>query len=659
MAKPRARIAALQIALVAGTVIVLGRAAQLQIVRGGQYARQAVSQRTEKQTVEPRRGSIKARDGTEIASVLEYFHVGILPQSIRDTNAVMRLVREDLRIKTDTLRKRFRENRYFYAHGPFTGSQVERLRRLRGVDLTAVYRRTYPGQGMARPLLGSLFPDSAVGASGLERFLDPLLRGVPGEAVLIRDGVGKLYESPGRVTRHAVAGNEIVLTIDSELQSIAEAALDEAFHDLNPDRGDILFLDPRTGEILAAASRDYDDKGRERRSPSFFLNAFEPGSTAKPFTAAALLADGKVQSDDVVTGENGKWVFPISAHRNRTIPDDHPIHGPITLGLAIQRSSNIGMGKFSTRLTPAEHYDALRKFGFGSETGVEFPAESPGRIARPQDWKPGQEGVSMAMGYGLLVTPIQLAQAYGALANGGVMLAPSVIKEVRGPDGRVIYRHRPTVVRRVIPELVAKTVLEYLARAAADSGTGSRAQVQGGVLGKTGTAKLVKNGRYVREYAASFAGIFPANHPQLVVTVRIENPRKGSFYGGFVAAPIVAKMLRRALATRHSAIDRTHLDNVITPARTAEAERTELEEDKGDAVLIPIGAEPAASNVVLAIPEIIGLPVRGAALALHRRGFQVRLDGTGYVLRSDPAPGDSLAAGQVVAIHAAPKKGPP
>jgi cell division protein FtsI (penicillin-binding protein 3) len=256
------------------------------------------------------------------------------------------------------------------------------------------------------------------------------------------------------------------------------------------------------------------------------------------------------------------------------------------------------------------------------------------------------------MGYAFQVTPLQLAAAYGAIANDGVLLMPAVVREVRRPNGEVLYRHRPTVVRRVISSEVAARLRGFLALSASDTGTGGRAQVKGGVLGKTGTARLVENRRYVDRRAASFAGIYPARDPQLVVTVRVEDP-KGAYYGGLVAAPMVGSMLRQALAARRTALDRVrladeHVEVARPPAPVAAAR------GGGDRsfVTVPLGPEPPRARVVAVVPDVVGRSVRSAAATLHRRGFRVALDGNGRLVTGmTAAQGDSLIAGTTITLR--------
>jgi cell division protein FtsI (penicillin-binding protein 3) len=655
MKVPGSRILVLQVAMGLAAVALAGRAVWLQAVKGEDLARRAQAQRTVRQELPAHRGTIYDRRGTPLAVSLERYRVGVNPERVRpgQRDSLLRIARADLGIRTARLAAALAgRERYFYAHGPFTAGQVERLRRFRGVELTPVFRREYPSGNLARPLIGGLEPDRARGASGLERFLDSLLAGVPGEAVLLRDAVGRTYESPSRLVRRPVAGHDVVLTIDRELQEIAEAALRDAFAQFRPRRGDVLFLDPRTGEILAAASREAGSGG-DAATASFFVTSFEPGSTAKLFAAAALLELGRVDPTDTVSGENGVWAMP---GRQRPIRDDHPLPGPITLARAVEVSSNIGMVKFADRLRPAEHYDALRAFGFGSPTGVEFGAEAPGVLPRPHRWRPGQHGASAAMGYAFQVTPVQLAAAYGAIANDGLLLAPTIIREIRRPDGTPLYRRRPIPVRQVVSPAVAAELRAFLALAASETGTGRRAQVRGGVLGKTGTAKLVRDRVYTANYAASFAGMFPARDPQLVVVVRVEDPEGGEYYGGLVAAPLTARMLRQALAARGTPIDRTRVADAVVAATAVREPVADPDGPEAQAVVAwPPASEAAAeASPAAEVPDVLGQDVRAAARALHRRGFRVRLEGRGLIAASDPAPGATLPLGRTVTLVARP-----
>jgi cell division protein FtsI (penicillin-binding protein 3) len=311
------------------------------------------------------------------------------------------------------------------------------------------------------------------------------------------------------------------------------------------------------------------------------------------------------------------------------------------------------MAKFSRRLSAEEQFDALRDFGFGSPTGVEFPSESRGRLNRPEKWHTGISGQSIAMGYEFGVTPVQLATAYGAIANDGVLLAPTLVKEIRGRDGRALYEHRPEPVRRAVTPAVAARLREFLRGAVGEGGTGERAQlVNYSLLGKTGTAERFENGRYVAgKYTASFAALFPADDPQLVVIVKIDDP-KGQYYGGLTAAPLTRSMLEQALSSRHVALDRSKLVRKDAADSSAPAPEAVPPVERRIVIAWP-GAVPADSETgSRLVPDVLGTSSRRAALALHRRGFHVSVRGLGTVTRTDPAPGDSAKFGETVTVWA-------
>lgn len=653
MAKPVARIRAVEVVFLVALVAVIVRAGHLQIVQGGHWARVAAEHRTRHETMPARRGTIFDRNGSPLAITQEYYHVGIAPNEVGDRGDVIRRASRSLGIPAARLTRDFRSGKpYLYYHGPFTAPEVEGVRALRGVHLEPEYNRFYPALDLARSIIGGLAPDGSSGASGLEVALDTLLVGRPGERVVLRDLQGRRYESPSRLIREPVAGNSVFLTIDHELQEIAESGLEDAVRSLRAEGGDVVFYDPRNGELLALASRQVGAGGAMTARPTMFTDPFEPGSTAKLFTAAALLHYGKVQESDAVFAEHGLWMMPVGGTGLRKIEDTHRSEGSLTLAQAISVSSNVAMAKFSERLLPEEQFTALRDFGFGSPTGVEFPSESRGRLQLPHRWKPAFTRASVAMGYEFQVTPVQLAAAYGAIANDGILLSPTLVREVQAPGGDVIYRRRPEPVRRSVSPEIARRLREYLGGAVGEGGTGERAQLANYTLiGKTGTAVRFENGRYVKgEYTASFAALFPAADPQLVVIVKIDNPT-GDYYGGQVAAPLTRLMLQQALASRQVAIDRNRLGIQSVPAQTRSVAEPSVSVPVV-AVAWPYQPDRSAGRALAEVPPTGGMPLRRAVAALHRRGFKVVLRGSGRVVRTSPAAGDSVRVGRAVAVWA-------
>jgi cell division protein FtsI (penicillin-binding protein 3) len=650
MTRPQARIAVIQFCFGLGVLAILGRAAQLQLFQGGDWARQAERQRTEEAVLPARRGALHDRNGVPLAVSHEYYHVGVAPNELAEPRRAALLLSRSLRVSLPALERDLRaRKRWIYFHGPFTATQVEPLRRLSGVHLTGNFQRFYPFRALARPIIGGLSHDRAAGAAGLELSLDSILTGQPGEAVLLKDRAGRRYASPARVVREPVAGNDVVLTLDAELQEIAERGLDDALKGMRAEGGDVVFLDPRNGELLALASRQAGTRAAIRAST--FTDPFEPGSTAKLFTAAALIVHGRVDSNDAVFAEGGQWRMPITrSGRFRVITDAHKTTGNLTLARTIQVSSNVGMAKFSSRLAPEEQFEMLRDFGFGTPTGAEFPSESRGRLARPDKWQPMYTRASVAMGYEFGVTPVQLAAAYGAIANDGLLLTPTLVREIRSPAGEVLYRHRPEPVRRVVAPEVAAQLREFMRGAVAEGGTGGEAQLANySLLGKTGTAVRFEGGRYVPgEYTASFAALFPADDPQLVVVVKIDNPR-GHYYGGLTAAPVTRTMLQQALASRRVAIDRSRLaprDSTLSRVQGVAAAPP-----GSPPVVLSIPYQPErTAREALPVPNVTGRPVREAALALHRRGFRVALRGLGRVSRTQPSGGEPATPGSAITV---------
>ena len=640
MAKPAVRLEFVERGVFVALALLVVRAAQVQLLEGRRWAEAAQAQRTERIVLQARRGTLSDRHGTPLALTQETYHVGVAPNELRDAARDGALIARQLgltaRGSQDALHKR-----YAYFAGPFSALEVRPLRSVRGVHLEAVVNRFYPAPELARATIGRV-GDDGYGASGMEKTLDSLLAGRSGSAVVLKDRAGREYESPARVIAQPVAGHDVVLTLDAELQEIAQRALDDALRRMDADGGDVVMLDPATCEVLAIASRQRDGTAR----PSAFIDTFEPGSVAKIFAAAALLALKRVRPGEHVSGENGVYHLP-----GRTITDDDP-QPTLTLADAIRVSSNIAIVKFAARLRPAEQYGMLRDFGFGALTGVEFPGEAVGRLRPPSEWT-RPSAASLAIGYELSVTPIQLTVAYAALANGGLLLQPTLIREVRSPEGPVLYRHEPEPVRRAVsPEIAA--ALRDLLRGVVERGTGAEAALTNfPVAAKTGTTRRVVNGHYAAgQYTASFAALFPADKPQLVLVVKIDNPHKGSHFAAQTAAPVTRSMLEQALAARTVALDRARLSTAARPAAAVP-----LEDDGGVVPYVvpwPYQPDSVGERRRQTVPDVTGLRLREAVRALHRRGFRVALKGWGTAEHTWPAAGDSAATGATVTLFAEP-----
>jgi cell division protein FtsI (penicillin-binding protein 3) len=393
----------------------------------------------------------------------------------------------------------------------------------------------------------------------------------------------------------------------------------------------------------------------QRSGVTGLTEPFEPGSTIKPLVAAALLQGGFVHPGDRVDGFGGTWtVF------GRTINDVHKAEGKLSLRDVIRTSSNIGIAQFAQRFTPRQQYEALRDFGFGTPTGLPFPTEASGTLRAPKAWSK-MSPASLAMGYEVAVTPLQLATAYAAIANGGELLEPALVREIRDADGSVLYRHSRRVVRRVMSDTVAATVRSMLGEAV-EKGTGLQADLTNfAVAGKTGTARLNAGGGYaLGKYYASFIGLFPANDPQYVILVKLDDPVKG--YGAVTAAPVTRAVLQAALAARDAALDRGALASTSlrrSPASAAASvptidstvTRADSVEASGPVVVAldaPVSGAPRSTGTV-AVPDVRGMALRTAVAALHSAGLRVQL-APGASLATIPAAGARVQRGAVVRL---------
>ncbi len=633
MAKPVVRLGAVRLAFALGVAAVLVRAAQVQLASGQHYAETAVAQRTETLVLPARRGAIYDRNGAVLAQTVEAYRVGVAPNELREPERDAEIIAAQLRIPRSTVRRQLRQ-RYAWFGGPFTSAQVQQLRSMRGVHLTSDLIRFHPNPGLARALLGQPAADGRR-ASGIERVADTLLTGTDGSGVVLRDRQGRRLESPSRLGEFPVPGHDVYLTIDAALQEIVEKALDDALYEFEAATGDVVVLNPNTGEVLAVASRTADG----RSTTSAFTSVFEPGSTAKVFAAAALLTEGLAQLTDSVWTENGSYVT-----QHRRIEDDHP-NGWLTLQGVIEQSSNIGIVKFASRILPESQYRMLRSFGLGTPTAVEYPSESSGRLSRPSTWS-GITGQSMAMGYEISVTPLQLAQAYAAIANGGVLLRPTLLSKISAPDGAIVYRHVPEPVRRVLTAEVAAQLRTALRGVVYRGGTGETAALRGyEVAGKTGTARRSGPQGYVSgSYTASFTSLFPADRPQLVTVVKLDDP-KGT-YARVTAVPLTRAVLEQVLAAETQALDRGKLAGAAAGA--------ELNGAVGQAEVRRVFPWPDSSSADRApdrpVPNVVGIPLRDAVRRMHEAGLLVQLSRIGTVTGTDPRPGTRVAPGTLVRL---------
>jgi cell division protein FtsI (penicillin-binding protein 3) len=664
------RVGLVHLALALFALALLGRAASVQLLQGSRWTASAQHQQSIETTIPAPRGDILDALGETMAQSRETVKLEVAPRDVRDRralrNALIRAgVPADWAVRaTDTARK------WVTLPGRYVALDVAPIIATRGVHATSTVERAYAFSRGTRRIVGRV-DQNGQAVDGVELALDSLLRGVPGAVTTMRDGRGRRFESPQSARRAPVQGNTVVLTINHELQQIAERALADAVSKMSAEGGDVVVVDPMDGEILAMASQRLDPRAT---AATALTEPYEPGSTLKPFIAATLLQKHRATESDVVNTHNGE--FEING---RVITDEHPA-ASFSLADVIRYSSNIGIVQFAMRLSPREEYEALRDFGFGTPTGVSYPVEASGTLREPSRWSK-QSAQSLAMGYEIAVTPLQLTAAYAAIANGGELLEPALVKEVRAPDGRVLYHHERRVVRRVLSPDVARRVRRLLLGVVEDGGTAKLADLQTFTLaGKTGTARRTVHGRYAAgQHIPTFVGLFPAEQPQFVILVKLDNP-KGAYYGGLTAARLtmgvfagglparIASLARGPLpAPRQDPPDTVRSAGLVDTAATAETLRTVAARETARALAAEragrytAGTTPFVATLRApraarapaapprAVPDVTGLSLRQAVHALHAAGFHVKLE-RGAVLATAPAAGSIAPAGAVVRL---------
>ena len=596
------------------------------------------------------------RDGLPLALSQERFIISVAPHELRDPAKAAVLLTSSLGVSSSKAGGLTSNGRpWNVIPGRYPPTVREALGEVRGIYLAREFQRYHPHGDLARGVLGAVLDNEGTG--GIEQAFEEILRGIPGREVVARNNTGQTLPGERYVFEPPKSGRDIVLTLDMDLQEIARQALEESILETEARGGDVLVTIPNTGEILALVSiRD-----GKTASLSAINTPYEPGSTFKPFTVSGLIENDLASLEDTVDVENGTWTVA-----GRTLHDVHS-EGRMSIADALRVSSNVGIAKAASRMSPRIQYETLRDFGFGTQTGIQIPGEVGGMLRKPERWS-SQSPASLAIGYEVSVTPLQMAMAYGALANGGRLMQPLLVMEIRESDGSLTEQFEPRMVRQVIPEQIARRIGEVLVDVVED-GTGTSAQLGTfQVAGKSGTTRLYspEGGYESGAYWSSFVGFFPAEDPQLVVFVKLERPQ-GAYYGGAVAAPVTRATMQAALAASGKHIDRTRLvqsgkvaASLATSSPSVAFVNQELDfpTERLDEPEMPVGMGLASGGTAsegISVPRLAGVPSRIAVRRLHALGLRVSGPLGGEILGTDPGPGMQMVRGDTVAVIVRPR----
>ncbi|MCL5266839.1 MAG: penicillin-binding transpeptidase domain-containing protein [Bacteroidetes bacterium] len=508
-------------------------------------------------------------------------------------------------------------------------------------------QRLYPYGSAAGQVLGFINVDGK-GASGVELEFDSLLAGKNGYEIMQVDGIGRKTPSIDYPKVNPTPGSNIQLTIDMNIQQIVEQELAAGVEKAKAESASAVFMNPYTGEILAMANypsfdpSNYDKLPYNDSRDRAITDVYEPGSTFKVVTASAALEEGIESPNDMIFADNGGY-----SYYGTVIRDFEPA-GWITFRRALELSSNVAFSKIGRKIGADKFYRYARDFGFGAPTGITLPGEVPGELQKPYEWSKVALPF-MSFGYGVMVTTLQMAQAYAAIANGGVLMRPYIVEKITDANGKVLFQNSPMEIRRVVTPGVDQT-LNGMFVDVVEHGTGREAQMKDVlVAGKTGTAQLLVDGKYSKKYYhASFVGYFPVPNPMIVGYIMVDSPLNG-YTGGIVSAPIFKR-----IATRIYGIMQRKAVNMSNAG-----ERLVYESRGGSLPSSTVGQEAESENQantvvdpsgLIRVPDVTYLDRRSAIAILRGVGLTTSVSGGDhYIVQAEkPSAGAMVQKGSTV-----------
>ncbi len=622
---------------------VLWRIANLQLVQVDWLQGLAREQYLKEISLEPMRGPILDRNGNPLALSIMTDSLFAVPREVVDAERTARELSKALGLPEAALKKKLSSQKHFvWIQRRLPPDEAERIRSLKlaGLHFTRESRRFYPARELGASVIG--FAGDGRGLEGLELLFDGTLRGTQVMAQGLRDARQQMLLAEGLGARESSGGGTVVTTLDLTLQEIAERELARAVLESRAAGGSVVLMDPMTGEILALANQPgfnpntFGKARPEQRRNRALVDCFEPGSTLKSIVVAEALQAGVVRPNESIDCRAGGLV--VSGH---VINDSHPQGAvPLSLREVLVRSSNVGMARIGLRLGRERLHDALLNWGFGQRSQTGFPGENACPLRPARSW-PEVEVATASFGQGVSVTAVQLAAGYAALANGGVLMQPLLVKEIRGARDQVLQRFEPEPLGRVVSEKHAETLRGMLEGVVEPGGTGTAAAVPGfRVAGKTGTAQKADPliGGYSKDKRiASFVGFVPSRRPRLVILVVVDEPATSPF-GGVVAAPVFARIAEAALPYLG-----VFPDSLVAGAPILETSRTPPARESLPLLDDEPEPEPTlAQGTGLVVPDVQGLSLREALRRLGQRGLEAVAQGYGRVKRQAPGAGTSI-----------------
>ena len=663
---PRLRWLVVWVLAVVWIAVVIGRLSYLQLFSYSEYLAKAQRQQQRIFEISPMRGPIYDRKGRELAVSLPMDSVFGDPAEITDIDMVARLLSRVLDTPADDISEKIREAKTpVRLARKLSPEIVQRITdmNLKGVFFQKENRRVYPQHELAASVLGYVDVDEK-GIGGIEYSLDKQIRGRPGKMMVMADGHRRWYD---RREAAADPGASIALTIDETIQYIAEKELAKAISDTHAKAGTVVVQDPNSGELLAVANWptfDPNDAGNyspESRIDRAVASAYEPGSTFKVLTMTGAVENGVATPNELIDCQMGQIMV------SGRLIHDWKKFGVLSVREVLEHSSDVGAIKIALRLGAPRFYDTIRAFGIGQPTGIELPGENRGLLRPLENWSASSIG-SLAMGQEVSVTPVQIVSAISAVANGGTLYRPHIVKEIDGGESGALRPQAPP--QQATDPRSAATVREMMEGVVLE-GTGKPARLDGyTAAGKSGTAQKIDpaTGRYsATQYNSSFVGFAPVNNPVVSILVVLDSP-VGPHHGGEVGGPVFKRIAEQVLAYR----DQPHDIPPPSDIQTARNQHTPTRPDsRGDAVTVTAKArfEAAAAKVkqpgpvpatavfgdpnaeAVVVPDLTGQSVRGVTEQCSRLGLMPSLIGSGVAVEQAPAGGTRVVLGSQITVR--------
>jgi len=619
------------------------------IIDSEEYRKQGFSQSQKNEKLMAVRGNIYDRHNKILTNNIIHYSIGAHPSKVKDkvkfANLIASSTNRDVQYYLDKLSSK---SDFIYLDRNLRLPKVKSIldEKITGLVIERKSRRSYPHSNVAAQIIGFTDVDD-IGLIGVEKEYNKQLSGKHGWVVKQVNGKGRSQYKTSFPMKAPIDGANLQLTIDLEYQSILEEELGRRIKEASAKSAMGILMNPQTGAILAMASLPSYDPNNPMSSPienqknKIITDQFEPGSIYKVVAATAAIATNTVSLYDEFFCEDGQYTIA-----GKTI-SDHEKFGLLTFPQIIAHSSNVGTIKIAQKLGKDSLYKFSRDFGFGNMTGINFPGETKGVLRKTKEWSE----ISLAeisIGYEVAVSALQMASAYSAIANGGFLLKPRLVKQILSYNGKIIFEEKPEVIRKIAEPSTMNSLKSILTQVV-QKGTGTKAGIKGwSVAGKTGTAHKVIDGAYTDKYISNFAGFFPANNPQIVGVIILDEPKYGLHWGGYGAAPVFRRVMQRIINMDDSI--QYHKPKVQSTDIILANESTRKIKNS----IIPLSTVsnyPIYKDGYTIVPDVRGMSIRKAKQILIASNMRADFSGSGHVLWQSPKPGTKMLPGSLCVME--------